>query len=131
MAIVTESRSALSDSSLFTLIGASWPTISLKRRWAGGRASGRVDGRACGREHSGTDGPAGGRPYELLRRGMDDGGVVAVAQVVLSGREQLVQVRTVEGLLVMQFLSYAKKVKGIDEFTSELSEQKTEARSAS
>lgn len=73
------------------------------------------------------DGPAGGRPYELLRRGMDDAGVVAVAQVVLSGREQLVQVRTVEGLLVMQFLNYAKKVKGLDEFTSELSEQKTEA----
>ena len=57
---------------------------------------------------------------------MDDASVVAVAQVVLSGREQLVQVRTAEGLLVMQFLNYAKKIKGLSEFTSELSEQETD-----
>ena len=32
------------------------------------------------------DGAAGNRPYALLVRGMEDAGVVAIAQVVLSGR---------------------------------------------
>ncbi|HET8691288.1 MAG TPA: Ku protein, partial [Steroidobacteraceae bacterium] len=52
------------------------------------------------------DGPAGNRPYALLARGMADANVVAIAQVVLSGREQLVMVRPQDGMLVMTVLNY-------------------------
>ena len=50
--------------------------------------------------------------------------VVAVAQVVLSGREQLVMVRPNEGMLVMSVLHYPKKIKSTDEFREELTEEK-------
>ena len=69
------------------------------------------------------DGPAGGRPYALLREGMREEGLAAVAQVVMSGREQLVCVRPKDDLLVMNVLSYAKNVKGTAEFSDELGEE--------
>lgn len=68
------------------------------------------------------DGPAGERPYALLHQGMRDNGVVAIAQVVMSGREQLVIVRPVDKLLVMTGLHYEKKVKAIDDFSDEIEE---------
>ena len=71
------------------------------------------------------DGVAGDRAYALLQKGMVDGNVVAIAQVVLSGREQLVLVRPVEGMLVMSVVSYAKKVKGLGTFLEELPEVET------
>ncbi len=70
------------------------------------------------------DGVAGNRPYALLMKGMEDGGVVAIAQIVISGREQLVMVRPTDGMLVLSVLHYAKKVKKIDEFKSELEAEK-------
>ena len=70
-------------------------------------------------------GVAGDRAYALLQKGMVDGNVVAIAQVVLSGREQLVLVRPVEGMLVMSVVSYAKKVKGLGTFLEELPEVET------
>jgi DNA end-binding protein Ku len=69
------------------------------------------------------DGPAGNRPYALLRAGMEDQGLCAIAQVVMSGREQLVLVRPVDDMLVMNILTYSKNVKTIGEFNGELEQQ--------
>ena len=66
------------------------------------------------------DGIAGERPYALLRDGMEKHGVCAIAQVVMSGREQLVVVRPIEKMLVMFGLHYPQKVRQIDDFQSEL-----------
>ena len=70
------------------------------------------------------DGVAGNRPYALLVKGMQDADVVAVAQVVLSGREQLVCLRPVDGMLTMSVLSYPKKLKAMDPFRDELPDEK-------
>jgi DNA end-binding protein Ku len=66
------------------------------------------------------DGVAGERPYALLHEGMLKNNVCAIAQVVMSGREQLVLVRPLGRMLVMTGLHYAKKVKAADEFEGEL-----------
>lgn len=66
------------------------------------------------------DGVAGERPYALLQRDMVDNGVVAIAQVVMSGREQLVMLRPAGRMLVMTGLHYHKKVRDDAEFESEL-----------
>jgi DNA end-binding protein Ku len=70
------------------------------------------------------DGVAGNRPYALLVRGMADANVVAVAQVVISGREQLVLLRPQEGMLVMSVLNYPKKVRTPAPYRDELPEEK-------
>jgi DNA end-binding protein Ku len=70
------------------------------------------------------DGVAGERPYALLHQGMIDNGVCAIAQVVMSGREQLVLVRPFDKMLVMTGLYYSKKVKAADEFLGELDDIK-------
>ncbi len=70
------------------------------------------------------DGIAGNRPYALLVKGMRDANVVGVAQVVLSGREQLVCLRPVEDMLTMSVLSYPKKLKAMDPFIEELPDEK-------
>ena len=69
------------------------------------------------------EGVAGGKPYALLHKGMADANVYAIANVVIAGREQLALLRPMENMLVMTVLSYAKKVKVIDEFSRELEEQ--------
>ena len=66
------------------------------------------------------DGVAGERPYALLHRGMLDNEVVAIAQVVIAGREQLVLVRPMGRMLVMTGLHYHKKVKAAHEFEDEV-----------
>jgi DNA end-binding protein Ku len=68
------------------------------------------------------DGVAGERPYALLGRGMTDAGKVAVAWVVIAGREQLVMLRPLEDMLVMSVLHVHKKVKALDEFKESLEE---------
>lgn len=68
------------------------------------------------------DGVAGERPYALLGRGMTDAGKVALAWVVMSGREQLVMLRPLEDMLVMSVLHVHKKVKALDEFKENLEE---------
>ena len=62
------------------------------------------------------DGVAGGKAYALLYEGMEQEGLHAIGQVVLSGREQLVLIRPVEDLLVMTVVNHAQKVKKVDEF---------------
>ena len=69
------------------------------------------------------DGVVGSKPYSLLHKGMVDANVCAIAQVVISGREQLVLLRPMEDMLVMSVLSYSKRIKALGEFTSELEEQ--------
>jgi len=69
------------------------------------------------------DGIAGDKPYALLHKGMIDADVCAIAQIILSGREQLVVVRPLDGMLVMTVLNYPKKIKASDEFTKELEDQ--------
>jgi len=73
------------------------------------------------------DGVAGNRPYALLVRGMVEGNVVAIAQVVLSGREQLVMLRPQDGMLVMSVLNYPKKVRAATPYREELPEEKPSA----
>jgi DNA end-binding protein Ku len=66
------------------------------------------------------DGVAGGRPYALLREGMVKNEVCAIAQVVMSGREQLVLVRPHGKMLVMTALHYPQRVRKADEFEEEV-----------
>ena len=68
------------------------------------------------------DGIAGERPYALLREGMQKNGVCAIAQVVMSGREQLVVVRAIDRMLVMFGLHYPQRVRKIDDYQNEIEE---------
>jgi len=66
------------------------------------------------------DGIAGSRPYALLRDGMKQNGVCAIAQVVMTGREQLVLVRPSGKLLVMTGLHYPARVRKAKDFEGEV-----------
>lgn len=70
------------------------------------------------------DGNAGNRPYALLVRGMVEAKVAAIAQVVISGREQLVLLRPVEDMLVMSVLAYPKRVRAATPYRDELPQEK-------
>ena len=71
------------------------------------------------------DGVAGNRPYALLARGMEEGGVVALAEVVMSRRQQLVVLRADNGLLTMSMVSYGEKLKSEDSFRTSLGDVET------
>jgi DNA end-binding protein Ku len=66
------------------------------------------------------DGIAGSRPYALLRDGMRQNGVCAIAQVVMTGREQLVLLRPQGKLLVMTGLLYPQRVRKPADFEGEV-----------
>lgn len=66
------------------------------------------------------DGPVGQKPYAVLHRAMTEEDCCAIAQVVLSGREQLVLVRPLEKLLVMTLLEFEPQVKKPGVFEDEL-----------
>lgn len=66
------------------------------------------------------DGAVGQKPYRLLLRGMQENQVHALAQVVISQREQLVLLRPVGDLLAMTILSHEAKVKPADQFREEI-----------
>ena len=68
------------------------------------------------------DGPVGQKPYRLLVRGMHENQVHAVAQVVISQREQIVLLRPMGGILAMTILSHQAKVKSTDSFLDEVSD---------
>jgi DNA end-binding protein Ku len=70
------------------------------------------------------DGTPGQKPYQLLREAMAADGLCAVASAILSGREQMVLIRPIEGLLGMCILQYAEKVKSAAEFTDDVQESK-------
>jgi DNA end-binding protein Ku len=66
------------------------------------------------------DGPVGQKAYQLIHQAMLDKGVHAVAQVVISKKEELVVVRPIEDLLVMTVLNYANEIKEPQSFLDEL-----------
>jgi len=66
------------------------------------------------------DGPIGQKPYQLIHDVMQNQGVHAVAQVVISKKEELVLVRPVDRLLTMTALNYAAEVKEPQSFFDEL-----------
>ncbi len=66
------------------------------------------------------DGAVGQKPYRLLLRGMEESQVHALAQVVISQREQLVLLRPVDGMLAMTVLNHEAKVKPADQFRDEV-----------
>ncbi|MBL8729118.1 MAG: Ku protein [Planctomycetes bacterium] len=74
------------------------------------------------------DGPAGERPYALLRQGMVKNEVCAIAQVVMSGREQLVMVRPLGKLLVMTGLHYPQRVRAAGDFEAEVDDIQLKAQ---
>lgn len=67
------------------------------------------------------DGPVGQKPYALLLKTMQESHVQAVAQVVISQREQLVLLRPIEQLLGMTVLEYAARIKKPDGLEDEIS----------
>jgi DNA end-binding protein Ku len=74
------------------------------------------------------DGPVGQKPYSLLMKGMEANGVCAIAEVVISQKEQVVMVRPVEGVLAMTVLNRKDEVKAASAFKDEITE--TEASEA-
>ena len=74
------------------------------------------------------DTPVGHKPYAVLYKAMEKQGKYGVAQVVFSGKEQLVLIRPYEGLLTMTMLSFDNQVRKPAAFrdeivTSEVSQQ--------
>jgi DNA end-binding protein Ku len=57
------------------------------------------------------DGPVGQKAYNLIAHAMTEEGLHAVAQVVLSNKEQVVLVRPIDGVLAMSVLEYKSQVK--------------------
>lgn len=68
------------------------------------------------------DGPVGQKPYQLIHDVMAEQDVQAVAQVVISKKEELVVVRAIDKLLVMTPLSFAAEIKEPQSFFDELVE---------
>jgi DNA end-binding protein Ku len=66
------------------------------------------------------DGPMGQKPYSVLREGMIDTKRNAIAQVVMHGKEQVVLLRPVEGLIGMEMLNYDPQVTKPSTFDDEV-----------
>jgi DNA end-binding protein Ku len=66
------------------------------------------------------DGRVAQKPYAVLQRVMAERGRYAVALMILSGREHVVLLRPVEGLLAMTLLNYEQQVKKPSEFGDEI-----------
>jgi DNA end-binding protein Ku len=65
------------------------------------------------------DGPVGQKPYDVLRRAMSEENRHGVAKVVISGKEQLVLIRPLEGLIAATVLAYDEQVKRPASFSDE------------
>lgn len=77
------------------------------------------------------DGPVGQKPYNLLLKGMESNGVSAIAEVVISQKEQVVLLRAVDGLLAMTVLNRKDEVKPASAFKDEVTDTPvTEAETA-
>lgn len=73
------------------------------------------------------EGAAAEKPYALFYQVMHDEQRCAIAQVALSGRDEVVAVRAENGLLTMSVLYFAGQIKDPAEFTAELSHSKPRA----
>jgi len=71
------------------------------------------------------DGAVGQKPYALLMQGMEGNGVYAIAEVVISQREQVVLLRPVDGVLGMTVLNRHDQVKPASAFKDEIQEGAT------
>jgi DNA end-binding protein Ku len=77
------------------------------------------------------DGPVGQKPYNLLLKGMQSNNVSAIAEVVISQKEQVVLLRPIDGLMAMTVLSRKDEVKPASAFKDDVVETPvTEAESA-
>jgi DNA end-binding protein Ku len=74
------------------------------------------------------DGPVGQKPYSLLMQRMEANGVCAIAEVVISQKEQVVLLRPLDGVLAMTVLIRKDEVKPASAFKDEITE--TEASEA-
>lgn len=74
------------------------------------------------------DGPVGQKPYQLVQQAMTLDNLHAIAWIVLSNREQIVRIRPVEDLLVMDVLEYQTQVTDPSSFQAELVETKSSAQ---
>ena len=68
------------------------------------------------------DGPVGQKPYSLLMKGMQDNKVSAIAEVVISQKEQAVLLRPIDGVLAMTVLIRKDEVKPASAFKDEIAE---------
>lgn len=68
------------------------------------------------------DGKVGQKPYTLIRDVLNENEINAVAQVVLSNRQQLVVIRPLGKLLVMTVLQHEAELKALDDFEEEVHE---------
>jgi DNA end-binding protein Ku len=68
------------------------------------------------------DGPVGQKPYKLLLKGMEENGVYAIAEVVISQKEQVVLLHPVDGVMAMTVLNRKDEVKPASAFKDEIAE---------
>jgi DNA end-binding protein Ku len=66
------------------------------------------------------DGPVGQRPYSVLYEGMVEEKRVAIAQMVWHGKERVVLLRPLEGLITMSTLSYDQEITKPSAFSEEV-----------
>jgi DNA end-binding protein Ku len=66
------------------------------------------------------DGASGAKPYALLHKGMAAEELVALGQIVLAGREQLVAIRPLEKILSMSILQVEARVRAPRLFEDEV-----------
>jgi DNA end-binding protein Ku len=66
--------------------------------------------------------PIGQKPYSLIVQAMEEEAQVAIAQVVISSREQLVMLRPMGRMLMMTLLSHETKVKAPATFEEDLAD---------
>ena len=65
------------------------------------------------------NGPVAVKPYALLYKTLQEQDLVAFAQVVIGGKEQILLLRPVSDLLVGSYLCYSSEVKNLSEFKDE------------
>src|SRR5262249_45411308 len=58
--------------------------------------------------------------YELIRRGLQEAGVVAVGEMVLSRKQKLVAVRGTDEILLMDVLHYENEVRKVEDYAPEV-----------
>lgn len=66
------------------------------------------------------DGPVGHKPYTLVLQALEEEQKQAVARVVMHGKEQLVLLRPIDGVLGMTMLNYETQVKKPSIFATEV-----------
>ncbi|WP_161604361.1 non-homologous end joining protein Ku [Roseiconus nitratireducens] len=66
------------------------------------------------------DGPIAQKPYRLIRDALREENLLAIAEVIMSNREQLVVIRPQEQLLTMNVLEYKSKIKQPSSFQDEV-----------